>query len=65
MLSEAAAHGSANAWTWSWMPLSAYLELSAALVFVANLALTIILPPRDSRLHGVSSNATATTRVEC
>lgn len=47
------------------MPLSAYLELSAALVFVANLALTIILPPRDSRLHGVSSNATATTRVEC
>lgn len=45
VFSEAAAYGTPAAWTWSWLPLSAYLELTAVLVFVANLGLTLVRRP--------------------
>ncbi|MGH9415428.1 MAG: NnrS family protein [Terriglobales bacterium] len=46
VVSEAAAYGTPGAWTWGLLPLSAYVELSAVLVFVANMGLTLARPPR-------------------
>lgn len=44
--SEAAAYGTPGAWAWGLLPLSAYLELSGVLLFVANLGLTLARAPR-------------------
>ncbi|HVB40261.1 MAG TPA: NnrS family protein [Terriglobales bacterium] len=46
VVSEAASYGAPGSWTWSWLPLSAYLELTAVLLFVANLGLTLVRSPR-------------------
>lgn len=43
--SEAAAYSGAAGWAWKVLPASAFLELAAVLLFVANLALTLAQPP--------------------
>ena len=43
--SEAAAYSGAAGWAWKVLPASAFLELAAVLLFVANLALTLAHPP--------------------
>lgn len=42
VISEAAAYGTLHSWAWMWLPISAYIELLAILLFVINLAATML-----------------------
>lgn len=42
VISEAAAYGALHSWAWTWLPISSYIELLAILVFVINLAGTML-----------------------
>jgi uncharacterized protein involved in response to NO len=44
--SEAAAYGTQAGWAWRVLPVSAFIELGAVLLFVVNLALTLAQRPR-------------------
>lgn len=46
VVSEAMAYGSPAGWAWRVLPISAFTELGAVLLFVANLALTLAQSPR-------------------
>lgn len=53
--SEAAAYGTTGGWAWRMLPLSAFTELGAVLLFVANLTLTMLQsPPAWFRLETLS-----------
>lgn len=42
VITEAAAYGALHSWAWTWLPISAYIELLAILLFVLNLAGTML-----------------------
>lgn len=57
VVTETLAYGSPAGWAWQWLPVSAYLELSAVLLFVLNLALTLAQrPPAWFRLESVNGD---------
>lgn len=57
--SEAAAYGTTGGWAWRMLPLSAFIELGAVLLFVANLALTMLQsPPVWFRLETLNGTTT-------
>lgn len=57
VVTETLAYGSPAGWAWQWLPVSAYLELAAVLLFVLNLALTLAQrPPAWFRLESVNGD---------
>ncbi|MGH9534362.1 MAG: NnrS family protein [Terriglobales bacterium] len=57
VVTETLAYGSPAGWAWQWLPVSAYLELAAVLLFVINLGLTLAQrPPAWFRLESVNGD---------
>lgn len=57
VVTEALAYGAPAGWAWQWLPVSAYLELAAVLLFVLNLALTLAQrPPAWFRLESINGD---------
>lgn len=45
VVTESAAYGAPGDWAWRWLPVSAFVELAAVLLFAVNLALTLAQSP--------------------